>query len=66
MTLTWCVCQMNILFGEVPDEVRYLETVDKCCLLPDFDQFGEARDQTEIGEKGACALPLTCRRLQRG
>lgn len=43
---------MNILFGEVPDEVRYLETVDKCCLLPDFDQFGEARDQTEIGEKG--------------
>ena len=30
-----------------------LDTVTKCCLLPDFDQFGLARDQTEIGEKGA-------------
>ncbi|KRX08450.1 P-loop containing nucleoside triphosphate hydrolase [Pseudocohnilembus persalinus] len=41
----------NIVLGTDFDEQRYDETVQNCCLIPDFQdlQYG---DKTEIGERG--------------
>jgi len=42
----------NILFGLPFDRERYEQVLDGCCLRPDLEQLGEARDMTEIGERG--------------
>lgn len=42
----------NILFGLPFDKERYNAVVEACCLGPDIDQLGGARDLTEIGERG--------------
>jgi ABC-type multidrug transport system fused ATPase/permease subunit len=34
------------------DRERYKKVLGACCLQPDLEQLGEARDLTEIGEQG--------------
>eukprot|EP00768_Dysnectes_brevis_P006002 gnl/Dysnectes_brevis/456_a508_3886.p1 GENE.gnl/Dysnectes_brevis/456_a508_3886~~gnl/Dysnectes_brevis/456_a508_3886.p1 ORF type:complete len:1551 (+),score=641.49 gnl/Dysnectes_brevis/456_a508_3886:52-4704(+) len=41
----------NILFGKEYDEERYQRVVDRCCLIPDLEQF-DSGDRTMIGERG--------------
>ncbi|PKS05700.1 hypothetical protein jhhlp_007968 [Lomentospora prolificans] len=41
----------NILFCAEYDEVRYLQVLDACCLLPDLSSF-KAGDLSFIGENG--------------
>jgi len=42
----------NILFGRPFRQDVYDRVLDACCLNPDLDQLGGARDLTEIGERG--------------
>lgn len=42
----------NILFGRPFNQDLYDRVLDACCLCPDLDQLGGARDFTEIGERG--------------
>ncbi|CAD7961576.1 unnamed protein product [Amoebophrya sp. A120] len=41
----------NILFHTRYDEQKYLDVLQKCCLLPDLEQFPDY-DQTLVGESG--------------
>ena len=51
--------QNNIIFGSdgVFDAKRYARAIQCTALGPDLDAL-PGRDQTEIGEKGSCKLPL--------
>ena len=42
----------NILFGLPFEQELYDRVIHGCCLLTDIEQLGEAKDLTEIGERG--------------
>jgi len=42
----------NILFGLPFEQDVYDKVLDACCLRPDLEQLGGAKDLTEIGERG--------------
>ena len=42
----------NILFGLEYKKDLYDRVLEACNLLPDLEQLGQARDLTEIGERG--------------
>ncbi len=43
--------RQNILFSSAYDEVRYRQTLDACCLIPDLTNF-KAGDLAQVGENG--------------
>ena len=47
-----CTLRENILFGLPFEQGVYDTVLDACCLRPDLEQLGEAKDLTEIGERG--------------